>query len=235
VKRAATQQSACVVSSDGLALRCTLIGAGRDVLLLHAGGETRDVWRPAAARLAERGFRAISVDQRAHGETRGAVPDSLDAYGWDVRALVGAFDAPLVLVGASLGGLALLLALTDPATAARVRAVVLVDVVPNLDADRARTYLRGIEAKLQRRWHWPLNEDILGRVEELQRAAASLRVPVHLIRGSHGNLDPAALDHFLRLVPSATLSVVNGAGHLVARDRPHELARALLDFIELCE
>jgi pimeloyl-ACP methyl ester carboxylesterase len=111
--------------------------------------------------------------------------------------------------------------------------VVLVDVLPNLDPDQARAYLRGIESAVQLEWHWPFVENILGRLPELQHSAANLRVPVHAIGGSRGNFDARALERFLQLVPNASVRVIDGASHLVARDRPHELAAALLECLAL--
>lgn len=229
IKVPVTPKFASFFGRDGCELRCTMLGAGPAVLLLHAGGERRQVWAPIAERLAARGLHTVSVDQRGHGETGGAVPDTLDPYASDVQMLVKHLNPPIALIGASLGGLALMLALADAKTAARIRAVVLVDVLPTLDPERARVYLRGLESERGMRLHWPLNENILGRLDQLQRATAELRVPVHVISGSRGNTDPVAFKSFLQLVPHATLRVIDGAGHLVARDRPAELAAVLLD------
>ena len=229
-----------IVSQDGLALRCTTRGEGPGVVLLHAGGETRGVWRPVARRLSAGGYRAVAVDQRGHGETRGEVPDRLEIYAQDVRALLRVLDTQVVVVGASLGGIALLLAMTDSQTASRVRAVVLVDVLPNPDPDRTRTYLRGLEPRAQRQLHraltsWPLIEDILSRRDELLSATASLTVPLLVIRGSLGRIDSSAAERFTELVPSATFAVIPGAGHLVAHDCPNELADELLSFLARVE
>jgi pimeloyl-ACP methyl ester carboxylesterase len=223
------------VAVDGIELRCTAVGQGPAVVLLHAGGERRRVWRPVAKQLCTRGFRAVSVDQRGHGETGGAIGACLDPYAADIRALLDALNVPVVLVGASLGGLASLLAMTDPATSSRVTGVVLVDVVPDPNPVENGFYQRlesGGAAPTAPYRYLPLIEDILGRAEELRRAAAELRVPVCLVRGSAGYVDSAVVEGFVQLVPSATVRIVQGAGHLVARERPHELANVLLDILE---
>jgi len=41
--------------------------AGRSVLLLHGGGQTRHAWRRTAVELARAGWLAYAFDQRGHG------------------------------------------------------------------------------------------------------------------------------------------------------------------------
>ena len=94
------------------------IGHGpRSALLLHGGGQTRHAWAKTAHRLADAGWRVVAVDQRGHGDSAWvsdgsyAFPD----YAADAAAVASAIAAPHepapVAVGASLGGIAALLAL----------------------------------------------------------------------------------------------------------------------------
>ena len=57
--------------ADGLELAADAHGdpSGRPVLLLHGGGQTRHAWGGTAAALAERGFHAVALDLRGHGES----------------------------------------------------------------------------------------------------------------------------------------------------------------------
>jgi pimeloyl-ACP methyl ester carboxylesterase len=99
------------------------------VLMLHGGGQTRHAWHASATSLAEAGWRAITVDLRGHGESTHPRPPAyaLEDFAADVRALIAAItDAPVV-IGASLGGIASLLAVTEPPQAP-VTGLVLVDV-----------------------------------------------------------------------------------------------------------
>jgi pimeloyl-ACP methyl ester carboxylesterase len=109
------------------------------VLMLHGGGQTRHAWHATATNLAKDGWRAITVDLRGHGESSRPRPAAyaLDEFAADVRALVAAIigattattataQAPIV-IGASLGGIAALLAITE-APAAPASGLVLVDV-----------------------------------------------------------------------------------------------------------
>lgn len=124
--------------SDGLTLAADVGGPddGPGVVLLHGGGQTRHSWSGTWHALVDRGWRAASVDLRGHGESEWA-PDgdySLDAFAADARAVAASFDKPPVLVGASLGGLASLVAVTESARQESVAAaLVLVDVAHRIE------------------------------------------------------------------------------------------------------
>lgn len=200
-------------------------GAGPTALLLHAGGERRRVWALVAARLAASGYRAVAYDQRGHGES-GGVHDSVRAHGADAAAMVAAEPGRTLVVGASLGGFAALLAACDPTVRNKLAGVVLVDVVPDPPADRVRAYLNGVSPGLAES---PIVADALGRREELRAAAAGLgEVPLLLVRGGESQLDDEDAARLGQLAPQLRVSVVAGAGHLVARDDPAGLAAVLL-------
>jgi pimeloyl-ACP methyl ester carboxylesterase len=108
---------------------------GKTVVLLHGGGQTRHSWHHSLAVLASEGWRAIAVDLRGHGDSsRSPTGDySMDAFAGDVREICRALGGPPpVLVGASLGGLASLLAVGE-AVKAPAGALVLVDVAPRIE------------------------------------------------------------------------------------------------------
>jgi pimeloyl-ACP methyl ester carboxylesterase len=115
------------------------------VLLLHGGGQTRHAWGRTAEAVADRGWRAVAVDLRGHGDSDWS-PDGvygLDRFVADVRCLVAAVGSPPVLVGASLGGLASLVALGEPPPVAAL-GLVLVDVAPRMEedgVDRIRAFM----------------------------------------------------------------------------------------------
>ncbi len=120
-------------------------GSTRTVLLLHGGGQTRHSWSRTAARLAARGFTAIALDARGHGDSAWAEDGDygLDAILGDLRAAVTELelDEP-VLVGASMGGLTALIA--EGEAPGLAGALVLVDVVPRVETigvDRIRKFM----------------------------------------------------------------------------------------------
>jgi pimeloyl-ACP methyl ester carboxylesterase len=99
------------------------------VLMLHGGGQTRHAWHSSATHLADAGWRAITVDLRGHGQSSHPRPPAyaLEDFAADVRALIAAIAHAPIVVGASLGGIAGLLAITEP-PAAPTAGLVLVDV-----------------------------------------------------------------------------------------------------------
>jgi pimeloyl-ACP methyl ester carboxylesterase len=66
-----TRPVALTFHAQHIELRGESVGTGPTIVLLHAGGEQRTVWRSVASRLAANGVRAVSVDQRGHGDTAG--------------------------------------------------------------------------------------------------------------------------------------------------------------------
>jgi len=108
------------------------------VVFLHGGGQTRRSWGRAAAAVAERGWQAVTVDLRGHGESDWSKDGDyrVTSFAGDVIEVLRRLPPRPVLVGASLGGFTAMLVAGElsPAT---VRAVVLVDIVPNMDPSGA--------------------------------------------------------------------------------------------------
>jgi pimeloyl-ACP methyl ester carboxylesterase len=109
------------------------------VLMLHGGGQTRQAWQATATNLADAGWRAITVDLRGHGESTHPRPPAyaLEDFVADVRALIAATADPPIVIGASLGGMAGLLAITE-SPAAPAAGLVLVDVAHRFQPRGAR-------------------------------------------------------------------------------------------------
>ncbi|MEO1324559.1 MAG: alpha/beta fold hydrolase [Pseudomonadota bacterium] len=68
-----------VTKSNEISLVATQHGEHPEVLLLHAGGERRHVWRPVQERLARSGINSIAYDQRGHGDSEGSIADGIEA------------------------------------------------------------------------------------------------------------------------------------------------------------
>jgi non-heme chloroperoxidase len=107
-------------------------------VLLHGGGQTRHAWGGAGTVFAKAGYRSISVDLRGHSDSDWS-PDGdydLQRFADDVIAVARSCDRPPALVGASLGGLASMLALATVAGEAGAKlasCLVLVDVAPRVE------------------------------------------------------------------------------------------------------
>lgn len=214
------------LAREGATLRGTATGTGPTVLLLHAGGERRGVWTPVAAALTLCGLRTVAFDLRGHGDSSGRAT-TLRAITEDVTAMICREPAPVVVVGASLGGLAAIASLADPRAARHVAGLVLVDVVPDPDPARVRAWL---DARGLRHDRAELVEDILGRGPELLATATKIELPILLVRGGpRSPLTDAEVERLRAANPAVTVSRVPAAGHLVARDAPDELARIVAD------
>lgn len=104
------------------------------VVFLHGGGQTRRSWARAAAAVAERGWQAVTVDLRGHGESDWSEDGDyrVTTFAGDVLEVLRHLPPRPVLVGASLGGFTAML-LAGELSPDIVRAVVLVDIVPNMN------------------------------------------------------------------------------------------------------
>lgn len=132
--------------SPGGDLVCDLYGRAIDpvVLFLHGGGQTRHTWDRSALEFAAQGYCAILVDMKGHGESawdmRNDVSDqdrySLTAYSEDIDRIVKYLKLQehprgYAIIGASLGGIS---TLESKIAFPNARAVVLVDIIPEMEA-----------------------------------------------------------------------------------------------------
>ncbi|MEU4017420.1 alpha/beta hydrolase [Microbacterium sp. NPDC028030] len=233
--------------------------AARRALLVHGLGSSGALmWRLGDA-LADAGWHATAVDLRGHGDAPRSLDYTVAAYGADLAATrpddAGPWDA---VVGHSLGGAASTVAaasapdwtrrlvLIDPAIHVDGRDAAIV----RRSQERAFADTR-LEVVQQEHPHWhPQDQEL--KIDAVQRAsawaveqtsaqnqpwdvrdaAARLTVPTHVI-----GADPAVYSIFtgdlasevLAANPLITLSVVEGAGHSLHRDRPDESIRQLLE------
>ena len=83
----------------------------------------------------------------------------------------------------------------------------------------------GEEARLT----WPRQS----MVQDLSAGVAAIDVPVLVLAGSHDKVDPPAVlaDHLLPLIPTASLAVLTGTGHLSPLEVPDQVAAHLGAFV----
>lgn len=120
----------------GVTLAADLYGVEGDppVVLLHGGGQTRHAWGSAGRAFAQAGWFAVSIDHRGHGDSDWS-PDGvygISRFADDVIAVSAGLSELPALVGASLGGLASLVAVGE-SDASIASALVLVDVAPRVE------------------------------------------------------------------------------------------------------
>ena len=104
------------------------------ILMLHGGGQNRLSWKNTGQILADEGFHVVAVDTRGHGDSDRApgADYAIETLTSDVLHILDAIGRPVVLIGASMGGLTGLL-VADQAGPQQVTKLVLVDVVPRFD------------------------------------------------------------------------------------------------------
>jgi len=108
------------------------------VVMLHGGGQTRHSWDAAAERIAALGHPVYVLDQRGHGESDWVASGNylFSDFALDLvavtRQVVALHKAKPVVVGASLGGFAGMLA-EGKENPGGLSALVLVDITPRVD------------------------------------------------------------------------------------------------------
>jgi pimeloyl-ACP methyl ester carboxylesterase len=132
------------------------------VVFLPGGGQTRHAWSAGGRAVAAAGFYALSVDLRGHGDSEWAADGDYAhaTVATDLVAISESLGVPPALVGASLGGVAALLAVGE--SGLPVRALVLVDIVPRSEREGVRRVVRFLAG----------NEDGFASLEE---AAATVQ------------------------------------------------------------
>ncbi len=186
------------------------------ILLIHGFGQNRYAWhlpsRSFANHLARAGFDVFNVDLRGHGRSRELGParmgtleeyyrEDLPAAIDEVRSHIGK-DAPLYLVGHSLGGLVSYA--SAPALGDAIAGIATIGS-PFAFGDGSHAVLRGLSfaAKFANRNGLPNIKMSLREVSTALRsirAIAEMRLYPIPIRGWHrGALEPLVLDEHLRL------------------------------------
>ena len=106
------------------------------VLMLHGGGQNRFSWKNTGQILADEGFHVVALDSRGHGDSDRS-PDAnytVDALRSDTLQVLDQIGRPVILIGASMGGMTGIL-VADAAGPEKVTKLVLVDVVPRYEKD----------------------------------------------------------------------------------------------------
>ena len=281
-------EESILAGHNGLQITASTTGpkTGFPVMLAHGGGQTRHAWVKVLDELANAGYRATAIDMRGHGDSEWASDGAYDMrdFARDLVAISKQLSNPPALVGASLGGIAGMIAAGELAPAG-FRSLTLVDIAPKMEAvgvsrvvgfmqahmtdgfsspeeaakiiaeympqREKRTGTGKLDRYLRKRengryyWHWDPNfihhvthtrdnstEAKDNGFDRLSAAAAKLTLPVHLIRGGSSDMvSEEAVAHFQTLVPSALLTDIADASHMVVGDRNDAFCSAIISFL----
>lgn len=106
------------------------------ILMLHGGGQNRFSWKNTGQVLADAGYHVIALDSRGHGDSDRAPGGdyAVEALCNDTLAVLYQIGRPVVLVGASMGGLTGIQVAHEAGPEVVIK-LVLVDVVPKFEKD----------------------------------------------------------------------------------------------------
>src|SRR3546814_11100027 len=101
--------------------------------------------------LAQHGYRSLAIDMRGHGESDWAAPDQyrFADFGKDILAVCDRLDQRPHVIGASLGGLAALVA-EGAARPCSFAPLPLVDVAPEMDPEGVSRIVGFMNASVER-------------------------------------------------------------------------------------
>lgn len=232
--------------------------SGAPLLLVHGAGGTHLHWPESIRTLP--GRRVLPVDLPGHGQAPPPGEQDVAAYAGALLGLLDALGIPRVVVaGHSMGGaIALTLALAapervaglflvgtgarlrvapailtasaDPARAAEVADAVAAASFGTATGEGERTeFARGVAAQPRGVVHGDFTAcdafDVVDRLGEVQ-------APAFVVVGSEDRLTPPKYAALLRArLPGEGMLVVPGAGHMVAREAPAEVAGAAAAFL----
>ncbi len=106
----------------------------KPVLLLHGGGQTLHSWGDTCQYLATKGYYAVSLDARGHGDSDWAIDGNYSPASMveDLKSVIGQIGGKPALIGASMGGITALIA-EGEAQHSIASAIVLVDIAPKAE------------------------------------------------------------------------------------------------------
>lgn len=232
-------------------------GEGPAVVLVHGAGGSHLHWPGPLRRLPD--VRVYALDLPGHGRSGGEGREYVEAYAADV---VGFLDAlgleAAILIGHSMGGaIVQRVALDEPR---RVAGLVLVGTGARLRV--APALLEGLEqdfpavVRLMAEWAWGPGADatLIAEGQRLMEEAGPqvlqrdflacdrfdvrqdvgrITAPTLVITGSEDRMTPPRFGQWLAdHIPAAQFCLVAGAGHMVALERPQEVARAVVQWMK---
>lgn len=106
------------------------------ILMQHGGGQNRFSWKNTGQILADGGYHVVALDSRGHGDSERApsADYSVESMSADTLQVLYQIGNPVVLIGASMGGLTGIQSAHE-AGPELVSKLVLVDVVPKFEKD----------------------------------------------------------------------------------------------------
>lgn len=228
------------------------------VILLHGAGTDRMCWPTAIRRLT--GQRVIALDLPGHGRSEGVALQSIEAYAESVASFMsglGIYQA--AIVGHSMGAaIALTLALHHPERVTRLALIssgTVLEMPPeilttlsnpallkegirlmqgvlfgpladaNLQAVVMKKFAEVRSSVLYGDWLAYSRFDFRDHVQKIKK-------PVWVVCGDHDRLTPPYQARYLaQKIKKADLQIIPKAGHILVLEKPDEICRGLMSFL----
>ncbi len=225
------------------------------LVFVHGAGNNKKVWEPLLEHIEGK---TLPLELPGHGDTPGDGADSIEEYArWVKDRVEDAGPEAAVLVGHSMGGAIVQKLLAD--NPSWLKGAVLVSTGAKLKVNPA--IIEGLQkdpaSMCKKIAGWAVAK---GAPEETREFVESIfcsarpdvvvkdfaacdrfsgeeyckkaQVPVLIAVGSEDVMTPLKLSQKLKeLIPSSTLKVIDGAGHMLQVERPAELAELIVDFV----
>jgi pimeloyl-ACP methyl ester carboxylesterase len=230
----------------------------RTLVFVHGSGGSHLLWN-YQRQFFEGSFNVVVVDLPGHGEAGGDGEDSIGAYVGHLLNLVRALTGDVYcLFGHSLGGAIIqeftllypqyVEALVLVGTGARLR--VLPEILEGIQERFEETVRlicgyafskktprdmieKGIETMLQARPAVLYGDFAACDRFDIMDQVGTIRVPTLVVCGGDDMLTPPKYSQFLgEKIKGSRVEIIEGAGHMVMIEKPHEFNSRVMDFLE---
>lgn len=227
------------------------------LVMIHGAGGNSQIWQNQT-RLLKGPVNTLALDLPGHGESLGEAKSDLDAYAeWLSEVLRSVFDAPLFLMGHSMGGaIVQKVALSDPDL---IKGIILVGTGPRLQV--APMFLEGLQKNFDKiidtimgfAYADGADTQLIHEGVKLMKAAGGtvvhgdfsacnrfdvrsevgkISLPCLIICGDEDKLTPPALSKKLNeSIEGSRMEILPDAGHMVMIENYQAFNDCVLGFI----
>jgi len=232
-------------------------GSGKPLLFVHGSGADHMIWGHQLKGLSDE-FRVVALDLNGHLKSAYREGDGLKTYSQDVLDVMADIGEPVLLLGHSLGGaVALNVALEHPqklyalgliGTGARLK------VLPELLEMIENDFERACDMILEWEFHTTPPDEIMSAAREqiinngqqalsrdfntcnafdVSSRLAEITLPTLVVCGREDKLTPVKYsEYFLNNIETASLEIIEQAGHNVMLERPDALNGAIRNYVQ---
>lgn len=189
-------------------------GRGPLVILVHGWEGSGMQWRKFVAKLVDAGYRTVTFDAPAHGDSDGTTTNLLE-FSAAIRAIRDLLGEPHAVIGHSLGGAATAIALDEGLTSQKV---VTISAPAQLDfAIQQFSNIVNIPDAVTRRMRERISAHLARPVDSLNFDAISpsLTIPGLIVHDTRDRVIPPVNSKLIHNAwPGSTVELTSGLGHV---------------------